>query len=220
MMSCSRATSSFGQYTGAPVAFASGATAPTWATSVCVIRIASTVAPSFSMAPVSSSGSSPGSISSARSEPSARRMNVFSWNGPTVKARTSTTLLAPAALRRPLTAVVEERVGVVADRDVEQQHEATERDRLGDRLLEEEHDDGDEEQRRDQRAVRRALPAGGLAEAVGAPAAGGLLALLLALLGTRRTARAAAVLDDPRGVAAVLGASLALRLGHRGRQGS
>ena len=40
-MSRSRSTSSFGQYTGAPVAFASGATAPTWSTSVWVIRIAS-----------------------------------------------------------------------------------------------------------------------------------------------------------------------------------
>src|SRR4051794_11436655 len=173
MMSCRRATSSFGQYTGAPVAFASGATAPTWSTSVCVIRIASTFAPSFSIAPVSSSGSSPGSISSARSEPSARRMNVFSWNGPTVKARTSTDLLASALLQRLLAAVVEERVGVVADRDVEQQHEAAECDRLLNRLLEDEHDDGHEQQRRDQRAIGRALPARRLAVTAGARAAGG-----------------------------------------------
>jgi hypothetical protein len=40
-------------------------------------------------------------------------------------------------------------------------------------------------------------------------------ALGLSLLGARRPARAAALLDDAGGVAAVLGASLALGLGHR-----
>jgi hypothetical protein len=90
MMSASRSTSSLGQYTGAPVAFATGATAPTWSTSVCVMRIASSVTPSCSMPPSSRSGSSPGSTSTARSEPSWLIRNVFSWNGPTVKARTRT----------------------------------------------------------------------------------------------------------------------------------
>src|SRR4051795_2293764 len=212
MMSCSRATSAFGQYTGAPVAFASGATAPTWSMSVCVTRIAWTVASSCSIAPRSRSGSSPGSTTRALSDPSARRMNVFSWNGPTVKARTSTSLPLRARARLALLiAAVELQVHEVAHRDVEHQRDDAEDDRGAQRLVERDGHEGDEERDHHERSGRGAAPRRRLAEAARPR---GLLLRLLALLRARRPARAAAVLDDPGGVAAVLRASLALRLGH------
>src|SRR4051794_14336822 len=101
------------------------------------MRIASTVAPSFPIASSNSGPESPGSITMARSEPSARSTYVFSWNGPTVYARTSTRLGLPAAalVRDLLLApTVEVGVGVVADRDVEQEHESAQRHRALHRL--------------------------------------------------------------------------------------
>src|SRR3954467_418985 len=213
MMSCRRATSAFGQYTGAPVAFASGATAPTWSISVCVTRIASTLASSCSIAPRSRSGSSPGSTTRALSAPSARRMNVFSWNGPTVKARTSTALPLRARARLALLiAAVELQVHEVAHRDVEHQRDDAEDNRGAQRLVERDGHEGDEERDHHERSGRGAAPRRRLAEAARPR---GLLLRLLPLLGARRAARASAVLDDAGGVATVLRASLALRLSHR-----
>ena len=62
MMSASTGRSICGQYTGAPVAAATGATAPMWSKWQWVMRIASIVTPSEPAAASSRSGSSPGSI--------------------------------------------------------------------------------------------------------------------------------------------------------------
>src|SRR4051794_34310804 len=91
MMSASTGFSISGTQTSAPVAFATGATAPTWSKCVCVSRMPSSVRPSSSSAPRSFGASSPGSTIRALSEPSRRKMYVFSATGPTVNMRTSMT---------------------------------------------------------------------------------------------------------------------------------
>src|SRR5262245_11209399 len=103
MMSASTATSISGQYTGAPVALATGATAPMWSKWQWVTRIASMTTPSAPAAASSLSASSPGSTITARpSPPAARTMYACSWIGPTVNIRTSRPLpLGPFAPRRP-----------------------------------------------------------------------------------------------------------------------
>jgi hypothetical protein len=72
MMSASTPFSISGTHTSAPVAFAIGATAPTWSKCVCVSRMPSSFTPSSSIAASSRGASSPGSTISARSEPSRR----------------------------------------------------------------------------------------------------------------------------------------------------
>src|SRR5437588_732446 len=73
MMSARTRVSSAGQYTGAPVARATGATAPTWSKCVWVRRIASScVIPIAPSASISRSASSPGSTITPRDEPLAR----------------------------------------------------------------------------------------------------------------------------------------------------
>src|SRR5687768_14112037 len=119
MMSASTRFSISGTHTSAPVAFATGATAPTWSKCVWVSRIPSSVTPRASIAPSSLSASSPGSTISARSEPSRRRMYVFSATGPTVNMRTSMSASLGGAL---LAVAVDHRVGEVAERDVEDEH--------------------------------------------------------------------------------------------------
>ena len=89
MMSASTGFSITGTHTSAPVALATGATAPTWSKCVWVIRMPSSVTPSASIARSSLSASSPGSTISARSDPSRRKMKQFSCTGPTVNMRTS-----------------------------------------------------------------------------------------------------------------------------------
>ena len=89
MMSARTGTSIFGQYTGAPVARATGATAPMWSKCVWVSRTASIVRPSSSMAPRMRSGSSPGSTTRPWSSPSRRRTKQFSPTAPTVNMRQS-----------------------------------------------------------------------------------------------------------------------------------
>ena len=74
MMSASTGFSISGTQTSAPVALATGATAPTWSKWVWVSRMPSSVTPSSSIAASSLSASSPGSTISARSEPSRRKM--------------------------------------------------------------------------------------------------------------------------------------------------
>ena len=63
---------------------ATGATAPMWSKWQWVSRIASTVTPSSATAASRRSASSPGSMTSARSAPSTRAIQQFSWTGPTV----------------------------------------------------------------------------------------------------------------------------------------
>ena len=97
MMSASTGTSSSGHQTSAPVARASGATAPTWSKCVWVSRIAATSTPSASIASSSRGASSPGSITIAWPAPSSRAMWQFSCTGPTVKVRTSIYVFAVRA---------------------------------------------------------------------------------------------------------------------------
>src|SRR5687767_4004643 len=127
-----------------------------WSKCVWVSRIASTPTPISSIAPRIRSGSSPGSTTSARSEPSRRKTKQFSATWPTVSMRTSMgdqvrardraaglglallgfrlepLLLFPAQLHP-----VEEAVHVVAHRDVDEQHEGRQAERLQEGLAEE-----------------------------------------------------------------------------------
>src|SRR5947208_207043 len=173
MMSASTGFSISGTHTSAPVAFATGATAPTWSKCVCVRRIPSSVSPSSSIAFRSFGASSPGSTISARSEPSRRKMYVFSATGPTVNIRTSMPVrLAGSLLLLPLAPAPQHAVGVVAHRHVEEHRDDTQDDALGDVLLR--HGDEDrEDDRGERRTVERAAPGGLLVEAVLAPLAGG-----------------------------------------------
>src|SRR5215204_3548417 len=107
-----------------------------WSKWQWVRRIASTVTPSSSTAFRMRSASSPGSTIRARSEPSARNRKQFSATGPTVNERTSrsgilaTHLLRALALLVGLAPPVHDRVDEVADRDVEDEHEGCEAERL------------------------------------------------------------------------------------------
>src|SRR3954463_10713023 len=143
MMSARTPFSSSGQYTGAPVWRASGATAPTWSKCVCVSRIASTLSPSSSSAAIGRSASSPGSTTIAACSPSRAAKKQFSATGPTVKLWTSTA----SALLLLAEAPVHPAVEPVADRDVDQHREHADRDRLAERdVLLEEPDLGEHEQ--------------------------------------------------------------------------
>src|SRR5688500_16613562 len=95
------------------------ATAPTWSKWQCVIRIAAGVVFSSFRAPLRRSGSSPGSISSAVSEPSLRAIQEFSWTGPTVSQRASTSALLLRWLLLALHAVVDPLVRHVGQRRVD-----------------------------------------------------------------------------------------------------
>src|SRR5215210_2709971 len=133
MMSASTPFSSSGQYTGAPVWRASGATAPTWSKCVWVSRIASTVSPSSSRPAIRRSASSPGSTTIARREPSAAAKKQFSATGPTVKPWTSTgsvLRLGLGARLRTVEAPVHPAVERVAERHVDHQRDEADDDRL------------------------------------------------------------------------------------------
>src|SRR3954451_17491043 len=164
MMSASTPFSISGTHTSAPVASATGATAPTWSKCVCVSRIASSVTFSSSSACRSFGASSPGSMIRALSEPSRRKMYVFSATGPTVNIRTSMRLrLSPALLLLPLAAAPQSAVGVVAHRDVEEHRDQAEEDARRGVLLD--HADEDREDRRGEGgALPRAAPRGSLVE--------------------------------------------------------
>ena len=121
MMLASTCVSSSGQYTGASVARATGATAPTWSKWVWVMRIASTVSmPRLSSAP-SSFGGLVAWVDDQRCRASLRRtMKQFSCTGPTVNMRTSSWLTCAAAAAASLLApAVHAQLHVVAARDVE-----------------------------------------------------------------------------------------------------
>src|SRR4051794_30680295 len=220
MMSASTGFSISGTQTSAPVALATGATAPTWSKCVCVRRMPSSFRFSCSRASRSFGASSPGSTISARSEPSRRRMYVFSATGPTVNMRTSMALrLAPALLLLALAAAVQRAVRVVAHRDVEQhRHEAQEHAR--DDVLLHDADEGREDHRGEGGSVDGAAPGRLLVEAVRAPLGGGHARACLGLgLGARTCARgparAAGAIDRAGLGAAVLATpALLLRLGH------
>src|SRR3954454_7599567 len=158
MMSASTGFSIWGTQTSAPVAFATGATAPTWSKCVCVSRIPSSVTPSWSRAPSSFGASSPGSMMSARSDPSRRKMKLFSATGPTVNMRTSMgRRLSRAGLLAPLSAAIERGVREVAQRHVDGEREHTHHDALRDVLLHD-RDEDDEDHRGERGAVERAPP--------------------------------------------------------------
>jgi hypothetical protein len=89
MMSASTRFSISGTQTSAPVARATGATAPTWSKWVWVRRIAASSSSSASIAPRSFGASSPGSTITASRAPSCRNRKQFSCIGPTVNIRTS-----------------------------------------------------------------------------------------------------------------------------------
>src|SRR5215207_6391229 len=124
-----------------------------------------------------------------------------------------------AARRRGLAALVYEPVHVVAERDVEQQREGPEAQCGADGLVEQEDRHDDEDDRGDRRPVGGRPPARRAVHALGPPLGRRLLALrLLALLGCGLAAGAPARLDRARGGPAVLGAALALGLGHGSRR--
>src|SRR3954454_9748239 len=215
MMSASTGFSMSGTHTSAPVAFATGATAPTWSKWVCVRRMPSSVRFSSSRALRSFGASSPGSMIRALSEPSRPKMYVSSATGPTVNIRTSMRLrLAPALLLLPLAAAPQSAVGVVAHRHVEDHRDQAEEDARRDVLLD--HADEDREDHGGERgAVQRAAPGGLLVELRLTPLAG--LRSGVALRGRAAAGRAAGApgaLDRARLGAAVLTPALLLRLCH------
>ena len=163
-----------GSRPGRRVARAIGATAPMWSMCVWVSRIASGSTPSSPIAACRRSASSPGSMSSACVGAVARAPGSSSpGTAPTVNIRTSTATCLALLELFGLPAAVEEEVGVVAQRHVEEQHEAAQRDRRRDRLVDDEDHRGDEDDRGDRRALHGAAHGRRLAEAVHARLAGG-----------------------------------------------
>src|SRR5262245_20328219 len=110
-----------------------------------------------------------------------------------------------AGLPSALAEAVDEVVGRVTERDVEQEHERGEDDALGDGAAERDHHEHAEHGRRNRRALHRALPGGRLVQAL-APALTPDRLRVLAVLGT---ARPAGSLDRAGGGAAVLALALA-----------
>src|SRR4051794_7151567 len=149
-----------GTQTSAPVARATGATAPMWSKCVCVSRIPSSLTPSCSIAFSRTGASSPGSTSSARSDPSTRKRKLFSATGPTVNMRTSIRArsLAPGDRSLLPAPVVERAIGDVAERDVQDEHDQRDRDGRRDVLLEDDRDQDAEERGGDACALRCTLP--------------------------------------------------------------
>src|SRR3954453_22785021 len=172
LMSASTIFSTSGTQTSAPVARATGATAPMWSKCVWVSRIPSRVTPSWSIAASSFGASSPGSMISAWSEPSRLSRKQFSCTGPTVNMRTSIVRRLPALA---LTEPVNGRVGGVPERDVEHEHDDGEHHALSGTLVKEKHDQQAEDRRRDGRAVGCPPPGGLPVEAFHPPLLGHLL---------------------------------------------
>src|SRR5918996_2036391 len=158
MMSASTGFSISGTQTSAPVAFAIGATAPTWSKCVCVSRIPLRSSPRPSIALSSFGASSPGSTMSASVAPSRRNRKQFSCTGPTVNMRTS--MACRLSLLSPLVPAVEEQVHVVRHGQVDRDHHEHQQEAGGDRLAEREDHDDPEEQRGDPGAVEGAPPGG------------------------------------------------------------
>src|SRR5215208_4833515 len=229
-MSASTGASISGHQTSAPVAFAIGATAPMWSKWVWVRRIPSMVRPSSSVAPRIRSASSPGSTIRARSEPSFRNTKQFSAIWPTVNMRTSTAAsalrllgaaraagLALLALLLLLAevALVEEAVHQEGHRDVEAEHQDPYRQR-GERILTEQREQSDEQDRSDAALLECARPARRLrlASAGVALLLGPAARPVLRLGATTRPAASRAGVDPAALGAAVLAATLLLRLRH------
>src|SRR6187402_1133807 len=136
-----------------------------WSKWQWVTRTASTSAPIPSTSARIRSGSSPGSTTRAFSAPSRRRTKQFSAIGPTVSWRTSRLIAAPGASRAfrgphpgPLPPPPHHHVEVVADGDVEGEHEGPEAERGADRATEDQHQEGGEDQGRDGAAGDRPAP--------------------------------------------------------------
>src|SRR2546428_10951661 len=147
-----------------------------WSKWQWVTRIASTVTPSSSIAARIRAASSPGSTTSARSEPSRLNRKQFSCTGPTVNIRTtmrgsvSAALPGPAGgggsvglavalpLLAPLARPVEEPVHRVPERDVDEKHEGREAYGGARRLPQDQQQHSQEDERREARAVDRPTP--------------------------------------------------------------
>ena len=179
-MSRSTGTSSSGQYTGAPVARATGATAPMWSKWVWVTRIASIPSPSSSTTWRIRSSSSPGSTISPRSAAVAaqdeavlghladgehahvHRRRGYRRNGRQppcfFAARCGLELAQPAA--------VHEAVDVVADRHVHRQHHRREPAAAPTGAAEGEPEEQEEDPGAEQPALERAAPGRGDVAAV------------------------------------------------------
>src|SRR3954454_22946628 len=165
MMSWRTGFSISGTQTSAPVALATGATAPTWSKCVCVRRMPSSVRLSSSSALRSFGGSSPGSTISALSEPSRRKMYAFSATGPTVNIRTSMAVrLAGSLLLLALAAAPQRAVCVVAHGDVEEHRDHAE-DRALQQVLLGDPDEDREDHRGEGGSVHGATPGRVLVEA-------------------------------------------------------
>src|SRR5689334_7520220 len=174
----------------------------------------SSVTPSCSMTFSSFGASSPGSTIRALSDPSRRKMYVFSATGPTVNMRTSMRVRL-SLLLLPLAAAPQHAVGVVAHRDVEEHGEEAEDHGLGD-VLRRHTDEDREDHGRERGTVERAAPGGLLVEAVLASLPRCLGSWRRAPVGADGLAGTAGRLDRAGLGAAVLTPALLLGLGHRG----
>src|SRR5215208_7118616 len=219
MMSASTATSSSGHQTSAPVARASGATAPTWSKCVCVSRIAATSSPSAPISATSRSASSPGSITIASRAPSSHATWQFSCTGPTVNERTSIALALLLLARRDRAArlahppLPEDAIDLVAERDVDQERRQRQSQRRSDALLLAREPDLEEHEQHHRGDAGARGGAGERRHRVAPVPAHAALATAL-LPGGRLAPSAPARLDRACGIAAMLATALALRLGH------
>src|SRR5215218_10066287 len=216
MMSASTGTSSSGHQTSAPVARASGATAPTWSKCVCVSRIAATSSPSAPIAAISRSASSPGSITIASRVPSSHATWQFSCTGPTVNERTSIALALLLRLARRDRAsrlahppLPEDAIDLVAERDVDQERRQRQSERRSDALLPAREPHLEEHEQHHRRDAGARGGAGERRHRV-APVPAHAAALATALLvGGRLAPGAPARLDRACGIAAMLATALA-----------
>src|SRR5215213_5276376 len=209
MMSASTGSSIRGHHTGAPVAFATGATAPMWSKWQWVRRIASTLAPLASTAARIRSASSPGSTISSRSLPWGRSRKQFSAMGPTVSistARAIGLLVAAVAHPRSLAPPPHRHVDEVSGGDVEDEHEGAEEERGDELLFEDQDQQHGEDDRREEPAHEGAAPGRRQILLRGRPAAGaGARFRFLAAAGA---AGARLVVDPPALGAAALALAL------------
>ena len=209
-MSASTSRSSDGQYTGAPVARASGATAPTWSMWVWVTRIASTRDAERATASIRRCGSSPGSTMIARVGAAAPHdvavlLERADGERADVERRSAARLLA-------LGAPVHVAVGVVDQRHVDGEHERHQQQvRPRERVRLSSTHDAD---RRCAAATTarasdpsRSAACRSASCAARARDAGALPVVRALLAGCRLAPGATARLDHARGVAAVLGAA-------------
>ena len=160
-MSASTGTSISGHQTGAPVAFATGATAPTWSKWVWVRRIASTPIPSSLDRAEDPLGLVAGVDDDAAVGPLATGDVAVLGDladGERPDVHQPLPFFCADSLLLRLAAVVEEALDVVAHRDVEGKHQRRERDRATGRLVEGHNQEDGEDDGADEGAVHGAPP--------------------------------------------------------------